>query len=132
DNDAYNALVCSELAPEVGHDRVSRMIGVARPGNQRRGRVLTLAGTPIEEQLDRLLAGWTVGRTKITEKFTYADYVARMKAPGGGALAGARAAGDSAVFPGRPRPSGDAGDTLWSFVPPGGPTARLEAREAGA
>jgi len=132
DNDAYNALVCSELAPEVGHDRVSRMIGVARPGNQRRGRVLTLAGTPIEEQLDRLLAGWTFGRTKITEKFTYADYVARMKASGGDTLAVVRASGDLAVFSVQHRPSVDAGDTLWSFVPPDDPKARLEAREAGA
>src|SRR3546814_12030820 len=82
DDDAYNALVCSELAPEVGHGRVSRIVGEAWPGSQRRGRVLTLAGTPIEEQLDRLQAGWTFSRTKITEKFPYADYVARMKAHG--------------------------------------------------
>src|SRR3546814_20120664 len=87
DNDAYNALVCSELAPEVGHGRVSRVIGSARPGSQRRGRVLTLAGTPIEDQLDRLQAGWTFSRPKITGKFPYADYVARMKATGGDSLA---------------------------------------------
>src|SRR3546814_17034400 len=82
DNDAYNALVCSELAPEVGHGRVSRVIGSARPGSQRRGRVLTLAGTPIEDQLDRLQAGWNFSRTKINGKFPYADYVARTKANG--------------------------------------------------
>ncbi|PAL21882.1 sodium:proton antiporter [Sphingopyxis sp. GW247-27LB] len=130
DNDAYNALVCSELAPEVGHDRVSRMIGESRPGGQRRGRVFTLAGTPIEEQLDRLLAGWTFGRTKITEKFTYADFVARMKASGGDSLAVVRASGDLAVFSVQHRPGVDAGDTVWTFVPPDDPKARLEAREA--
>jgi NhaP-type Na+/H+ or K+/H+ antiporter len=132
DNDAYNALVCSELAPEVGHDRVSRMIGETRPGSRRRGRVFTLAGTPIEEQLDRLQAGWTFGRTKITEKFTYADFVDRMKASGGDSLAVVRASGDLAVFSVQHRPSVDAGDTVWNFVPPDDPKARMEAREAAA
>src|SRR3546814_1143756 len=116
DNDAYNALVCSELAPEVGHGRVSRVIGSARPGSQRRGRVLTLAGTPIEDQLDRLQAGWTFSRTKITGKFPYADYVARMKATGGDSLAVVRASGDLAVFSVQHRPGVDAGDTVWTFV----------------
>jgi NhaP-type Na+/H+ and K+/H+ antiporter len=129
DNDAYNALVCSELAPEVGHARVSRMIGETRPGSRRRGRVFTLAGTPIEEQLDRLQAGWTFGRTKITEKFTYADFVDRMKASGGDSLAVVRASGDLAVFSVQHRPSVDAGDTVWTFVPPDDPKARMEARE---
>jgi NhaP-type Na+/H+ or K+/H+ antiporter len=129
DNDAYNALVCSELAPEVGHARVSRMIGETRPGSRRRGRVFTLAGTPIEEQLDRLQAGWTFGRTKITEKFTYADFVDRMKASGGDSLAVVRASGDLAVFSVQHRPSVDAGDTMWTFVPPDDPKARMEARE---
>src|SRR3546814_20178380 len=98
DNDADNALVCSELAPEVGHGRVSRIVGEARPGSQRRGRVLTLAGTPIEEQLDRLQAGWTFSRTKITAKFPYADYVARIMATGRDSQTVVRASGDRPVF----------------------------------
>lgn len=118
DNDSYNALVCSELAPEIGHDRVSRMLATAQTGTRRRGRVLTLAGTPIEEQLDRLQAGWSFGRTRITEKFTYADFVARMKASGGDSLAVARANGELAVFSMQHRPPVESGDTIWTFVPP--------------
>ncbi|WP_428631455.1 cation:proton antiporter [Sphingopyxis sp.] len=121
DNDSYNALVCSELAPEMGHDRVSRMVGASRSGNQRRGRVFTLAGTPIEEQLDRLQAGWTFGRTRITEKFPYANFVARMKASGGDSLAVVRASGELAIFTTHHRPSVEAGDTIWTFVPPDAP-----------
>lgn len=118
DNDSYNALVCSELAPEIGHARVSRMLATAQTGTRRRGRVLTLSGTPIEEQLDRLQAGWSFGRTKITEKFTYADFVARMKASGGDSLAVSRANGELAVFSMQHRPPVEAGDTIWTFVPP--------------
>ncbi len=130
DNDAYNALVCSELAPEIGHDRVSRVIGESRQGSQRRGRVFTLGATPIEEQLDRLQAGWTFSRTKVTEKFTYSDYAARMKAGGGDSLAVVRPSGDLVIFAKHQRPTVDAGDTIWSFVPPEDPKARMEAREA--
>ncbi|WP_257545910.1 sodium:proton antiporter [Sphingopyxis sp. DBS4] len=118
DNDSYNALVCSELAPEVGHDRVSRMLVTAQTGARRRGRVLTLGGTPIEEQLDRLQAGWSFGRTRITEKFPYADFVARMRASGGDTLAVQRASGELAVFSMQHRPPVEPGDTLWTFVPP--------------
>jgi NhaP-type Na+/H+ or K+/H+ antiporter len=118
DNDSYNALVCSELAPEIGHDRVSRMNASAEHRSKRRGRVLTLGGTPIEEQLDRLQAGWSFGRTRITEKFTYADFTQRMKASGGDTLAVQRASGDLAVFSMQHRPPVEPGDTLWTFVPP--------------
>lgn len=123
DNDSYNALVCSELAPEVGHDRVSRMLATMQTGTRRRGRILTLGGTPIEEQLDRLQAGWSFGRTRITEKFGYADFVARMKASGGDTLAVRRASGELAVFSMQHRPPVEAGDTLWTFVPPAPVTA---------
>ena len=75
DNDSYNALICGELAPEIGHDRVSRVAGEATGASQRLGRVFTIGGTTIDTQLDRLHAGWTFGRTRITEKFPYADSV---------------------------------------------------------
>jgi hypothetical protein len=94
------------------------MIGETRPGSRRRGRVFTLAGTPIEEQLDRLQAGWSFGRTRITEKFPYADFVARMRASGGDTLAEQRASGELAVFSMQHRPPVEPGDTLWTFVPP--------------
>jgi NhaP-type Na+/H+ or K+/H+ antiporter len=124
DNDSYNALVCSELAAEIGHDRVSRMVGESRAASQRRGRIFTLAGTPIEEQLDRLQAGWTFGRTKITEKYSYSDFVERMKATGGDSLAVERASGELRIFSTQYRPTVEAGDTVWTFVPPDVPKAR--------
>ncbi|ALJ16030.1 cation:proton antiporter [Sphingopyxis macrogoltabida] len=132
DNDAYNALICSELAAEIGHDRVSRTVGESRAGHVRRGRVFTLAGTPIEEQLDRLQAGWTFSRTRITEVFTYADYAQRMKASGGDSLAVVKPSGDLMIFSAGHRPGVEAGDTIWTFVPPDAPKPRKAAAEAVA
>lgn len=130
DNDAYNALICSELAVEIGHDRVSRTVGAVRAGHVRRGRIFTLAGTPIEEQLDRLQAGWTFSRTRITEVFAYSDYVQRMKASGGDSLAVVKPSGDLLIFSSGHRPGVEAGDTVWTFVPPDTPKPRKSA--AGA
>lgn len=84
----------------------------------RRGRVLTLAGTPIEELLDRLQAGWSFGRTRITEKFPYEQFVARMKANGGDSIAVAKASGDLVIFSTERRPSIEVEDIIWTFVPP--------------
>ena len=88
DNDSYNALVCSEFAHQIGPNRVSRLISEAsNAAAHRYGRILTIAGTPIEELLDRLEEGWTFSSTRITEKFTYSQYVERMKDYGGDTLA---------------------------------------------
>jgi hypothetical protein len=94
--------------------------------------VFTIGGTTIDTQLDRLHAGWTFGRTRITEKFPYADFVARMKASGGDSLMVVKASGDLAIFSTRHRPTVEAGDTVWTFVPPDDPKARREAKEAPA
>ncbi len=117
---------------EIGHDRVSRVAGEATGASQRLGRVFTIGGTTIDTQLDRLHAGWTFGRTRITEKFPYADFVARMKASGGDSLMVVKASGDLAIFSTRHRPTVEAGDTVWTFVPPDDPKARREAKEATA
>ncbi len=127
DNDSYNALVCSELAPEVGSDRISRIIGESGAGSRRRGRVFTLEGTPIEELLDRLQSGWTFGRTRITEKFPYSAFVARMRANGGDSLAVARPSGELAIFSAEHRPAVDIGDIVWTFIPPEEPQPRRPA-----
>jgi NhaP-type Na+/H+ or K+/H+ antiporter len=118
DNDSYNALVCSELAPEIGHNRTSRTAGEAANGSPRRGRILTFRGTPIEKQLDRLQSGWTFGRTRITEVFSYADFTARMKASGGDSLAVVRPSGDLVMLTTQHPPSIGPGDIIWTFVPP--------------
>lgn len=129
-SDSYNALVCSELAPEIGPERVSRTGGHMRLKGLRRGRVLTLAGTPIEELLDRLQAGWSFGRTRITEKFPYEQFVARMKANGGDSIAVAKASGDLVIFSTERRPSIEVEDIIWTFVPPDVSTAPPAAASA--
>ena len=100
---------------------VSRTGGQSRLKGQRRGRIFTLAGTPLEELLDRLQAGWSFGRTRITEKFTYDDFVARMKANGGDSLAVAKASGELVIFSSDRRPTIEPEDVIWTFVPPEAP-----------
>ena len=131
-SDSYNALVCSELAPEIGADRVSRTGGQSRLKGLRRGRIFTLAGTSIEELLDRLQAGWTFGRTRITEKFTYEDFVVRMKANGGDSLAVAKASGDLVIFSSDRRPAVEVDDVIWTFVPPEGPAKPVSSPITGS
>ena len=43
-----------------------------------------------------------------------------------------KATGDLAIFSTRHRPTVEAGDTVWTFVPPDDPKARREAKEASA
>lgn len=43
-----------------------------------------------------------------------------------------KASGDLAIFSTRHRPTVEAGDTVWTFVPPDDPKARREAKEASA
>ncbi|QIL01987.1 sodium:proton antiporter [Sphingomonas sinipercae] len=63
DNEAYNALVCSEFAPEIGRDSVYQ-IGDSEDGDPRRlppdlrGRALFSSGVGVEELNRRYAQGW--------------------------------------------------------------------------
>jgi len=136
DNDAYNALVCSDLGPEMGRSNVFQ-IGRARTANGEEraerhqmhfsvgGRTLFKEG-PDYWEMERLMArGWRFTRTKLTEEFGLADWqasranetrLAFVVRPSGRLLM-SRAA-DAAKLA--------AGDTLVAFGPP------AEKAETGA
>src|SRR3546814_5904206 len=69
DNDAYNALICADLGPEIGFESVSQ-IGADRERGPVRGRVLMPGGPSIEELVTREAAGWQFSRTKFTDEFS--------------------------------------------------------------
>src|SRR3546814_18305287 len=73
DNDAYNALICADLGPEIGFESVSQ-IGADRERGPVRGRVLMPGGPSIEELVTREAAGWQFIRTKLTDEFSLKDH----------------------------------------------------------
>lgn len=81
-NDAYNALVCTTVAPEIGRDKVFQLPmgssaeddprAVSRP---RRGRI-AFDSEALFEQLWRWhVRGWTFYKTRLTDSYTYSDFL---------------------------------------------------------
>lgn len=59
DNDAYNALICSDLGPEVGFEAMAQTgADKTRAAFHPRGRVLLASGMTIDELLQRQARGW--------------------------------------------------------------------------
>lgn len=78
DNDAYNTLVATDLAPEYGRDMIWQLSRVrdrsrhALP-NQLGGR--RLAGNPTFELVNRRIAeGWTLRTTRLTEEYGFDNW----------------------------------------------------------
>ena len=82
DNDAYNALVCTALAPDIGRDRIFQLSMGPGEDDDPRGVSLGLRGKVAfredaeYENLWRLhVDGWTFSRTRLTESYTYSDFL---------------------------------------------------------
>ena len=81
DNDAYNALVCTDFGPELGRSNVFQ-IGREEEGNHRAlsftlgGRPLTKPGLSFHNFRERFRDGWTFQVTGLTEEYGYDDYKA--------------------------------------------------------
>ena len=117
ENDSYNALVCADLRPEMGTDKLTQTgldeIGLSRG----RGRVLLEGGETIDELQGRIAAGWTFGKTRITDVYTYDDYrdrVGETAEP----VAVLKADRRLLLFSTAARPVVAAGDTILTFAPP--------------
>ncbi len=83
DNDAYNTLVATDLAPEFGRDNVFQ-ITREKSDNTRHQLPRTLGGRKFgpdetHEGMDRLVsAGWTFRITRLTDAFTLEDWRAEQ------------------------------------------------------
>lgn len=87
-NDAYNALVCTALAPEIGQRNVLQLAmgggdddedpkALARP---RRGGVAFDTDADFELLWRNLVRGWKFSKTRISENYTYEQFCADRNA----------------------------------------------------
>ncbi|MGF1550701.1 MAG: cation:proton antiporter [Sphingomonadaceae bacterium] len=129
-NDAYNALVCTDLGPEMGYESVSQ-IGTdkERAPVHARGRVLLRSGTSIEDLLQRQADGWQFTRTKITEKFGVDEY-RDSRAEGTEAICAIKPDKRVLFYSTDARPVVEPGDILVSYAPPDHQKPREKARVA--
>ncbi len=124
DNESYNALVCSQLAPEIGRHRVYQLGSRADGEDDHkvlahtiRGRTLLRSGTGYYELVRRRREGWVFQKTRLTEEYDLDRYLSDR--PGGTEMLFAvRPSGEIAFNTDKGRPSAKAGDVILSFSPP--------------
>lgn len=132
DSDAYNALVCSELGPELGYHKVLQVAPDQRSGmTVPRGGTLFSTARDIDELQSRVDEDWTFSRTGITEQFTFEDFKLNLD-EGAAPLAVVRQDGSYELFSSVRTPAVGDGDTVISFVPPETPEERKAKHEAKA
>ncbi len=97
DNDAYNTLVTTDLAPEFGRENVFQVMR-ERADSSRHQLPRTLGGRPLgleathAELEEMMAAGWTFRTTRLSEEFSLADW--RAESPDAKLLARITANGE--------------------------------------
>ncbi|MEP3437159.1 MAG: sodium:proton antiporter [Hoeflea sp.] len=79
DNDAYNALVCTDFGPELGRSHVFQIGRIDEKARQALnftlgGRSLTKEPVSFHDLREKLLGGWTFQLTRLTDEYGWADY----------------------------------------------------------
>ena len=81
-NEAHNALVCTDLAPELGRAAIYQINARGKDEEDKRALSFTLQGraflhsaVPIDELLRRHYAGWTYQRTKLSNEYRPEHYL---------------------------------------------------------
>ena len=139
DNDAYNTLVCSLYANEVGRHRVFQLPqfaadeknGAKRHTRTTRGLVAPTRDAQYETLIERWYRGWTFQKTHLTEAFGFEDCMAACPE---GAIAIALVRGNEEVLFLSPEHSAKprAGDVVvWFGTRPDKPDAREPAEGGG-
>jgi NhaP-type Na+/H+ or K+/H+ antiporter len=137
DNEAYNTLVCSEFAPEIGTDRVYQLGETQEDSDHRaipaslRGRALFTTGFGVDDVHQRQQEGWVFRRTKLSEKFDVED--AREKLPEASSmLLLLEPDGEMRFFTHAAAPEPTPGDTIISYSPPRSKTPEEQAAKRSA
>ena len=135
ENEAYNALVCSEFAPEIGTDSVYQLGDGDDDEDRRalpaslRGRALFPSGVGVDDVHRRQQEGWEFRRTKLSDKFAMKD--ARETLPdAANMLLLLRPNGRMRFFTHASAPEPAPGDTIVSYSPPRRSAERTAARKA--
>lgn len=121
ENEAYNALVCSELAPELGRDNVHQLgdAGGDDPAalpSTLRGRAVFRSGLGVEEVAAREEAGWTFG-VHLVEGAGETDAALGALPEDGGPLLLVGRNGALRFFTHASNPTPRAGDTVLAYAP---------------
>ncbi len=136
DNDSYNALVCSQFAPEIGRHRVYQL-GTRTNGDDDekdlahtiRGRTLLQSGTGYYALAKRRRHGWGFQKTRLTDEYDLDRYLSD-RPEGTEMLFAVRPSGEIAFSTDEGRPSAEAGDVILSFSPPP-PTEKRASKRNG-
>jgi len=135
DNEAYNTLVCSEFAHEIGRDAVYQL---GEPGDADdrqampetlRGRALFKSGYGVDEIGERLARGWQLRKTKLSENFRFED-AKDVLPPSADMVLLLKEDGRMQFFTHAARPKPGPGDTVISFAPPKDRTSPKRERAA--
>lgn len=137
DNDAYNTLVCTDLAPELGRTNVYQT-GCHQGEEHPRvrsftlgGRTLLRSGADTDDLERRMLAGWTFQKTRLTDAYGF-DAFKEQRSPDAEIILVLRADGRIVFATARDRPKAGAGDVILSFVPPEDRDRRKAGKAAAA
>jgi NhaP-type Na+/H+ or K+/H+ antiporter len=122
ENEAYNALVCSEFSPDIGRDSVYQLGGMGDDEDHRslpealRGRAMFASGHGVAEIMEREAEGWVFRKTRISEQFDFAAAQAAL-ADEADMLFVLRKDGRIRFFTHASRPSPQPGDVVVSYGP---------------
>jgi hypothetical protein len=123
DNDAYNALVCTDFGPDIGRNNVYE-IGGQREQSDRRamhftigGRQLFKPGLDFRELRERHNAGWTFQTTRLTDEFDREAYLT-SRAEDARVILWRRPDGTLIFEAGSSGARVQEGDVILSFAPP--------------
>lgn len=123
DNEAYNTLVCSEFAPEIGTDSVYQLGEADDEDDPRKlpamlkGRALFADGFGADDVQRRQAEGWVFRKTRLSDQFRLAD--AKEALPDAASLLLlVRSDGRMRFFTHASAPEPQPGDTVISFAPP--------------
>ena len=126
ENEAYNALVCNEFAPEIGRDSVYQLGEAGRHDDPRalpssiRGRSLFESGVNMDQMHRRQQQGWEFRKTRLSDQFGF-DQAREMLPQDVDFLLLVRKNGSLKFFTHASRPTPGSGDTVLSYSPPEDP-----------
>lgn len=121
ENEAYNALVCSEFAPELGRDSVYQLGDAGGDDPRRlpdalRGRALFQSGLGVEDVALRSNKGWRFASIAVEDPADYATVIAALPDEAGPLLL-MRRNGLLRFFSHASNPSPMPGDTVLVYAP---------------